>query len=453
MSVLTRSHRPVPGVSVAGSTSASTSASTSNSTGKSGRRGRRVAGRIVTMSMRAGDQDRPQRPVWLVPVHLLEKITLFVIVAAMIAGLVLEADPSWGYLAYAVAAVGVVVARSRWLPGLMLVAIAPTVAVGLGGEPITLWTVTSFTAFSVAVRGAPAVLTAAIGAVGNAVAQWWSIGAFTGEAFITPGVAALTAVAAAAVGSAIRGNDRYWEALEQRARDAVTGRELLVRQGVAEERVRIARDLHDSVGHAVAVVSMRLGSAEVQLPAGADAARADLAAARTGIQEVLREMQQILQVLRVEDGQTLTPTPDASGVEQLVDVARSAGLDLAADLGDPSDLHRPLPAQVGSATYRIVQEALTNVQKHGTGSARLRLDIAEDGVRIEVVNPSARTGPPPTWGTGAIGGMGLDRSSGGHGLIGMCERATAAGGRLEVSHDGDVFRVRAHLPVRRGDVG
>ena len=408
------------------------------------------------------EPDGTGRPVWLLPIRLLERSTRAVIVVAMITGLLIEAAPSWGHLAYVVSAAGLVLVRRVWSLGLTLVAVAPTLSLLLGGEPITLWTVASFTTFLLTLRGSPPVRTAAVTGIGNGLAQWLFTGAPTGAAFIAPGVAALTAVAAAAVGSAIRGNNQYWSALEQRAVDAVASRELVVRQSIAEERVRIARDLHDSVGHAVAVVNMRLGSAEVQLPAGSDAARAELAAARGGVQDVLREMQQILQVLRVEDeGQTLAPTPDASGVEQLVAVARAAGLDLEVDLGEPGDLQRPLPSQVGSATYRIVQEALTNVQKHGSGSARLRVDVAEDGVRIEVSNRLAHGASPTSPGSspaassgaghGKRAARGADKPSGGHGLVGMRERATAAGGQLEVLQEDGSFRVRAHLPVRKGD--
>ena len=392
------------------------------------------------MSRTATHGSGPTRPVWLVPTRLLERTTTVVAVLALIAGVAAEPrHPSPGYLAFAVGAAGVLLASRRWPAALLLVVVAPTLAVVLGSEPVALWSITSFTAFLLTLRGAPAVLTAVVASVGNATAQWLTIGELTSTAAVTPGIAALTAVAAAAVGSAVRGNNRYWLALEQRARDAEVGRELEVRRSIAEERLRIARDLHDSVGHAAAVVSMRLGAAEVQLPPQADGVRTELAAARAGVQEILREMQQILQVLRIGgEAEALTPTPGAGGIPELVRTFRAAGLVVHADL---DNLQRSLPADVGAAVYRIVQEALTNAQKHGPGEVRLRVDVGEALVRIQVENPAVTP----------AASVGDDQGpEGGHGLIGMRERAGAAGGWLEAQAEGSVFTLCAELPVRGG---
>ena len=398
------------------------------------------------MTRRSAGQEEATRPVWLVPTDILEKTTAVVITCAMITGIATEPDPpTAGYLAYGTGAAGIVLARHRWLVGLVLVVAAPLVAVVLGSEPVALWSITSFMAFLLALRGAPAVLTGVVTALGNAAAQWLTLTEFTATAVITPGIAALTAVAATAVGSAVRGNNRYWLALEQRARDAEAGRELEVRRSVAEERLRIARDLHDSVGHAAAVVSMRLGAAEVQLPQEASGARAELAAARGGVQDILREMQQILEGLRVGgEADELAPTPDAGRIAHLVETARAAGLTVDADLGD---LSRPLPAHVGAAAYRIVQESLTNAQKHGAGSVHVLVDVDDDALRIAVTNPVEPAAPERPGATAAATGL-SERAVGGHGLVGMRERAAAAGGRLEVQRDGGTFEVCADLPVR-----
>ena len=403
-------------------------------------------GRMSAMDGRVDAEREIAHPAWLPSPALLERTTTVVIAGALITGVAAEPDPpSWGYLAFAVGAVGAFMARRRWLVGLVLVAVAPLLAVRLGSEPVALWSIATFVAFLLALRGRPAVLTASVVAVANFTAQWLTINTFDLQSLVTPGIAALTALVAAAVGSAVRANWQYWSALQARAHDAVTGRELVVRQSIAEERLRIARDLHDSVGHAVAVVSMRLGAAEVQLPAEAEGARAELADARTGVQDILREMQQILQVLRVGDeGQVLTPTPEGSLVPALVADFRSAGLTVVADL---SDTARPLPAHIGSATYRIVQEALTNAHKHGAGAVHLRVAVDGDVVRIDVENHVAQA---PVTSSPAAADRPLSRPAGGQGLVGMRERAAATGGRLIAGSQGPVFAVRAELPIDGG---
>jgi signal transduction histidine kinase len=200
---------------------------------------------------------------------------------------------------------------------------------------------------------------------------------------------------------------------------------------VAEERLRIARDLHDSVGHEIAVVSMHLGVAEVQLKANPDDASAALNAARTGVQSVLRETQEILQVLRVgEEAGSLAPTPDHSRVAGLVDSYREAGLEIDAQL---SGFDHDLPRHTSTAVFRIVQEALTNAERHGQGLVSIRADITGQEAKIEVVN--------------LVRADGQDTSGGGNGLVGMIERAESAGGHLAVSNDGRVFSVSARLPT------
>lgn len=150
-------------------------------------------------------------------------------------------------------------------------------------------------------------------------------------------------------------------------REAEQGRQAAVERGVAQERLRIARDLHDGVGHQIAVVNMHLGAAEVHL-SDPRALRGDLVAARAAVQAVLRETQQILAVLRVDNaGERPQATPSPAAVGDLVESYRQAGMVVNANIGS---FGIALSGQSSVAVYRVVQEALTNAHKHGSARCR-----------------------------------------------------------------------------------
>lgn len=183
------------------------------------------------------------------------------------------------------------------------------------------------------------------------------------------------------------------------------------------------------------------------------------------MQEVLRETQQILRVLRVgAEPAPSGPTPGHTAIAGLVARCRAAGQDIAATLpaeltgqdglpgtaddlpdtadGPPSTATGPAPSwpqDVSAAAYRIVQEALTNAHRHGTGRTSLTVTGPDTTglVVVEVVNRHRSAGD----------GRAVPRTGGGHGLVGMRERATAAGGRLDTHDDGRVFWLRAELPT------
>ena len=242
-------------------------------------------------------------------------------------------------------------------------------------------------------------------------------------------MAAFAALVLAATGSAIRVNARYHAEAAARLLTMEESRASEIQREIAQERLRVARDLHDSVGHQIAVVSMRLGSAEVHLPPGAEAARADLDGARTALQSVLRETQEILRVLRDDDAAPTVPARRPS-IRHLVAGLRDAGMRLDADVQEFDDI----PADVALTAYRIVEEALTNAQKHGEGTTTLRVEVAAGGaISIDVANPLREV-------------PGSRPSSGGLGLIGMRERAEASGGTLDSRWEDGIFRVSASLP-------
>ena len=217
--------------------------------------------------------------------------------------------------------------------------------------------------------------------------------------------------------------------LAERALRAEREAERERRLAIAEERARIARDLHDSAGHAINVIAMRAGTARLRR----DPARSQ--AALEEIEELARrtvgEIDQIVGTLRDGDSGNggVDVPPGLASLDTLLARHAAAGLDVdVTHEGTPRRLERP----VDQAAYRILQEALTNAARHGTGKARVEIAFGDAGIELTVVNAAA--------------GDTVARSNGGHGLIGMRERATLLGGRLEAAPVDGLFRVRALIP-------
>ena len=341
-----------------------------------------------------------------------------------------DGDPLGGYVAVAFAAAGLVIGRRYPWGGIVLIGAAPIASVALGWDPTATWSVCCFAAFWFTLRGAPGLPVALVLGGANLVAVGWWSGSIRPSQAAIPSLAAFIAVLLATAGSSVRGHQQYWFSLEQRTQEAIASRQVAVERSIAEERLRIARDLHDSVGHQVAVVSMHLGAAEVHLPRGADQSRADLHAARAAVQEVLRETQQILKVLRVDTGGASGPTPGYEQIEPLV--AGLLGAGFVVRLSMPSTVPDLRP-NVGTAAFRIVQEALTNSQRYGTGSASMTIRDTDDVLTIDIANARRE-------------GVGVGPGGGGHGLIGMRERAESVGGSFETGTQDKMFWVRAQLP-------
>jgi signal transduction histidine kinase len=203
------------------------------------------------------------------------------------------------------------------------------------------------------------------------------------------------------------------------------------RLAVAEERARIARDLHDSAGHAINVIAVRAGAARMRRDDDADRTRAALEAIEEIARQTVGEIDEIVGTLRdpgFEDEEGVAP-PGLASLRTLVAHHSAGGLTVTvATEGSP----RPLGGAVDLAAYRIVQEALTNAARHGTGAARVELDFREAALELTITN----TVPD---GSAA-------RTNGGHGLIGMRERATLLGGTLQADRTRGSFRLRAELP-------
>jgi signal transduction histidine kinase len=237
---------------------------------------------------------------------------------------------------------------------------------------------------------------------------------------------------AIAIGDAIRTRRAYVAAIEERARRAEQSRDEEARRRVAEERLRIARELHDVVAHHIAMINVQAGVAAHVLRTQPDAADTALAHVRSAARTVLDEISTLLGVLRhPDDAEDSEPTRGLARLGGLLDSLAAAGLTVEhRQQGDA----RELPAAVDLAAYRIVQESLTNAQKHGAGgTAHLSLAFTPAGVGITVWNDA-----PPVNG---------HANGSGHGLVGMRERAAAVGGTLRTDRDDGRFLVEAHLPA------
>ncbi|MGH3735183.1 MAG: sensor histidine kinase [Micromonosporaceae bacterium] len=200
---------------------------------------------------------------------------------------------------------------------------------------------------------------------------------------------------------------------------------------VAEERNRIARDLHDSAGHAISVIAVRAGAARLRHAQEPQRGVEALSAIEELARQTVGEIDQIVATLRqapADSPNGATPHGLAS-VETLLTQCRAAGIPVTLDReGEP----RPLGAMADQAAYRILQEALTNVARHGQGPARVTLRYHADELELAVGNPVDPVTEP--------------RSGGGHGLVGMSERAALLGGSLEAGRADGQFRVRARIP-------
>ena len=205
------------------------------------------------------------------------------------------------------------------------------------------------------------------------------------------------------------------------------------RRAVAEERTRIARELHDVVAHQVSLMTVQAGAAKTVAADDPERAVAAMEAVEQAGRQALGELRHLLGVLRPEaDVDGLGPQPGIAEIPRLVDQLRKAGLEVSLTMdGIPTEL----PARVDLSTYRIAQESLTNVLKHAGPRARTEVRLSTDnhGVAIEVLDDGH-------------GATILPES--GHGIVGMRERAQLLGGSLDAGpRPGGGFQVIAHLPI------
>ncbi|MFG1999177.1 sensor histidine kinase [Spirillospora sp. NPDC048911] len=234
-------------------------------------------------------------------------------------------------------------------------------------------------------------------------------------------------VAVVAVGAVVHNRHAYLREAELRAVEAERGREEEALRRTTEERLRIARELHDVLGHNISLINVQASAALH----GKDPARADeaLTAIKETSKETLRELRTTLGVLRqVDETAPVAPPPGLDRLEELT--TRAIGPEIRTEIeGDP----RPLPPEADLAAFRIVQEALTNVTKHSDATAvTVRIRYTPAAVRVQI-DDDGRSKPAPTPGNG---------------IRGMTERAEALGGTLAAAPRPDGgFRVEASIPA------
>jgi signal transduction histidine kinase len=264
----------------------------------------------------------------------------------------------------------------------------------------------------------------------QSASQHQELGSFAWAAVLLAGVAA--------VGWTVRSRTERVGTLEQEALDLERAREEQAREAVAQERARIARELHDVVSHSISVIAIQAQAVQRRLGPGHEKEVEDLRAVESTARQAMVEMRRLLGVLRA-DGEALplAPQPGLSQLPALIDRATKAGLQVEVrTTGTPA----PLPAGLDLTAYRVVQEALTNTLKHASArTASVALGYTPDELRLTVEDDGRGYGDGAA--TVPVPGQG-------HGLIGMAERVSFYGGQLLTGPlDGRGFRVDVRLPI------
>jgi signal transduction histidine kinase len=236
------------------------------------------------------------------------------------------------------------------------------------------------------------------------------------------------------LGDQLRHRRRRRAEVEDRIRRAQRDTERERRLAAAEERTRIARDLHDSAAHAINVILVQAGAARLLQQRDPEATRRALTTIEEVARETIGEIDLLVHGLRENgaggEAPPIEPPTGLAALETLAERYRAGGLAIEIrTAGRP----RPLSRALDQAAYRIVQESLTNAARHGSGAAEVDVRYAESELELTISNPAAPSADGET----------LAR---GHGILGMRERAALLGGGLEAGRDGVAFRVYARLP-------
>jgi signal transduction histidine kinase len=243
-------------------------------------------------------------------------------------------------------------------------------------------------------------------------------------------------VGSLALGSAVSNRRAYVDQFRQRAIQAERSKEEEAQHRVYEERIRIARDVHDGVAHALASISIQAGAGSAVFDSDPEGAREALKAIRSASASALSDLRATLGLLRHQEGAVDEIGFDVEVVERLAEVLRAEGIRISVHQGGHP---RALGGEVGTAAQRILQEALTNVLRHSEArEVEIGLDFIGDKVILIVSDdgkgPATAPKEPP-----------------GYGLVGMRERAIAVGGSLEYGpREGGGFYVQAALPLNGG---
>ena len=318
--------------------------------------------------------------------------------------------------------------RRRWPFAVLAVTLAAAIATPVDGQYVFPIMVALYTI------GSTRSWEATIGAAAAPVAAGFIYILAGGPEFAYDDLIAvgLTCAVAAGLGLFVQSRRASLEALQERAERLDRERELLAERAVAEERVRIAQELHDVVAHNVSLIVVQAQALGATVP-GERVAESTAQIAELG-REAMAEMHRTLKLLRAGDDESAerAPQPGLADLDDLLERSRAAGLrvELAVE-GDP----RPLAQSVDLSAFRILQEALTNIIKHA-GRAHTTVLLGYRADALELVVTDSGDGAPAQAAT-----------PGGHGLVGMRERAALFGGTLTAGPRGDHgFEVHAVLP-------
>nr|WP_042195227.1 sensor histidine kinase [Kibdelosporangium sp. MJ126-NF4]CEL21819.1 two-component system sensor kinase [Kibdelosporangium sp. MJ126-NF4]CTQ92598.1 two-component system sensor kinase [Kibdelosporangium sp. MJ126-NF4] len=395
-------------------------------------------------------------PTWAQDVLLALFITVMQVQGTIVRNsgepeLVLRPLADLGYLGYIllVASGAAVAVRRRWPVAVFAVtALASTVYYALDfpdgpgwlGLFVAIYTLTALG------DGRRSLVTAGAGIA--AMAACWLIAAADieppaaiGWVFFRIGASVMSA----ALGESVRSRRFIAAEALERAELAERTREDEARARVDEERLRIAREVHDTVAHAIAIINVQSGVTAHVLDKRPERAREALEAIEKTSSQALQEMRAILGVLR-DDNDGRVPHPGLGQIDELTAKAREAGLDVDIEASSPPP---PIPSAIGSAVYRILQESITNVIRHvGTTRVTVALDYGTDAVEIRVRDEGRRDEAVLRLGDGRVKNGLADQDKPGRGIRGMRERCQLLGGELDAGPlPGGGFAVTARLPL------
>lgn len=321
-----------------------------------------------------------------------------------------------------------VAARRRWPLSALAISTAAQVAIGFAGAAFAQDALLAMALVTYTVARVKPVFPARMALLSV-------LAVFTLAAFLTPGSGSVPLVFASASFAFVRAVveavfvSAAWS-IGRAMRSAATYNERHAKATVQEERLRIARELHDVVAHSMSVIAVQAGVGHFVIRDRPEEAEKALAVIETTSRESLTEMRRLLDMLREERPGDLLPSPGLADLPELADQTRGAGLEVAVVIaGEP----RELPVGADLAAFRVIQEALTNVLKHsGASHCRVSVGYQADGVTITVTDE----------GTGPYDG------EPGHGLAGMKERVTMYGGTFHAGpRPGTGFSVEVWLPL------
>jgi signal transduction histidine kinase len=345
------------------------------------------------------------------------------------------ADPSPAAAALIVAA-GVIACLSIWLRRRWPIAVG-LLAVVLGSVSPAAGGASLIALFTVAVHRRSVAATGLVALAIALLPVYFSL--YPDDIPFWVNIALATGIQAAVVGWGmfIRSQRELMLALRERTRQAEAERDLRVSQARSQERTRIAREMHDVLAHRISLLSLHAGALEVRPDAPPEEIARAAGVVRACAHEALEDLREVIGVLRTDPvaGEAERPQPTMADIAGLVEESRAAGTVVSLEERVTGD---SLPPATGRTVYRMVQEGLTNARKHAPGAAVfVTIDgAAGGGLTLELISrqPLAQLGRPEIPGAGA-------------GLIGLAERASLAGGRLEHgrTHAGD-YRLWAWLP-------